>query len=441
MTQIQRRSISILSVLAGGALVAGLAMYFAAAPPTQAQAPKGPGGKGSAGGAPPAPKVLVTPALTADVSEQRSFVGTAWPIRKSLVGSAAPGRVEKFLINAGDFVQAGQEIAMLRTGIIQAELDAAQGLLKVREAELAQLNVSLQDEIEQSAAQVEHAQAVVKFRQAKVERSRQLGSSIAREILEEDTSLYIQAAAELREAQAALRLLTEGARQQKTKVAEAWVESQKAEVQRLSEQLDRHTMRAPFDGFVSVEETEIGQWVMQGDPIAEILELGQVDIEIPVLEDYVAQLAIGQEVEVEIPSLGGRMFVGKVAIINPQADARARTFPVKIRVDNEFVESQPLIRAGMFARVRLSVGQPLPRVMVPKDAVVLGGPAPMVFIADASSGKPTVRPAPVKLGPAQGVWIAVEGGPQAGDSIIVEGNERVRPGQEVRPETKEMSFP
>jgi RND family efflux transporter MFP subunit len=424
-----------LAALAAAVLAAAFA-FFGDAPEGQAQGPKG--GKG---GPPPTPKVMVVAVQSGEVSEQKTFVGTVKPIRRSLVGSAAPGRVEKYLINEGDAVTAGQPIAMLRRGVIQAELDVAKGDLAVRQAELSELEKSLKDEIEQASAKVDIADANLTFRKGKVERAKALKTSISRELLEEESAMAIQAAGQLREARAALRLLTEGARDQKTQQAKARVDAAAAEVQRLTEQFERHTMFAPFDGFVSAEHTEIGQWVMQGDPVAEIVELGQVDIEIAVVEDYIAALNTSVTGEVELPSLPGKSFTGQVAVINPQADARARTFPVKVRVDNVLEGSHPVLKAGMFARVTLPVGQPIPRTLVPKDAVVLGGPAPMVFVADGASGKTMVRPVPVTLGPASGVWISVQGELKPGEQVIVEGNERVRPGMEVKAEPKEMKLP
>jgi multidrug efflux pump subunit AcrA (membrane-fusion protein) len=73
--------------------------------------------------------------------------------------------------------------------------------------------------------------------------------------------------------------------------------------------------------------------------------------------------------------------------------------------------------------------------------VVLGGPTPIVLIAAAAGDKTTVRAVPVTLGPAQGAWIAAIGDMKEGDPVIVEGNERVRPGQEVRTELKEVAYP
>src|SRR5438105_6228614 len=87
----------------------------------RAQPPKG------KSAAPPAPKVLVTAARADTIAEPRVFVGAVKPIRHSLVGSAAAGHVEEYLINEGDAVTAGQPIAVLRRGIIKAEVDAARG--------------------------------------------------------------------------------------------------------------------------------------------------------------------------------------------------------------------------------------------------------------------------------------------------------------------------
>lgn len=409
---------------------------WAISAPLPAQGPKA-----GAKGPPPAPKVLVTAARGDTIAEPRTFVGTVKPIRRSLIGSAAAGRIEQYLINEGDLVKAGQPIAHLRRGVITAELNVAKGDLAVREAELGELQKSYQEEIETAQARLTNAQATLAFRESKLQRSKGLGTSIAKELYEEDTTFYTQAVSSVREHQAAVRMLTQGAREMKTQQALAKVEAQKAEVQRLQEQFDRHTLFAPFDGWVSAEHTEVGQWVMQGDPVAEIVELNEVDVEIAVVEDFIANLHTAVEGPVEVPSLPGQTFTGRVAMINPQADARARTFPVKIRVQNQVENNLPLLKAGMFARVTLPVGKATPCVLVPKDAVVLGGPSPIVYVVATAGGKSAANPVPVKLGQAQGAWIAAIGGLKEGDSIIVEGNERVRPGQEVRPEKKDVIYP
>src|SRR5688572_21148498 len=92
-----------------------------------AQAPKAAGPP-----APPAPRVFVATTRVETLDEPKSFVGTVMPLRKSVVGSAAPGRVEEYLVNEGDFVKKGSPIAHLRRGIIGAEKRAAEAELEVR---------------------------------------------------------------------------------------------------------------------------------------------------------------------------------------------------------------------------------------------------------------------------------------------------------------------
>ena len=391
--------------------------------------------------APPAAKVFVEAVRVDTLNEPRTFVGTTRPLRKSVVGSAAAGRVEEYLINDGDFVQKGQPIAKLRTGIIQAELDGAKAELRVRQAAQAELESSFQDEIEQGRAKLKLAEANRDYRRAKRDRSLALGTSISKETLDEDVALAAQAESSVVEAKATLRLLEGGPREQKTEQARARVQVQEAEVQRLTEQLNRHTMFSPFDGYVTAEHAEVGQWLMQGDPVAEIIELVQVDVEINVLEDYVGKLDTSVLGTIEIAAARREPFEGTIAIINPQADTRARTFPVKVRVDNTIDEKGPLIRAGMFARVTLPVGQPVPAPLVPKDAIVLGGPTPVIYVVDQQAGKAVAKPVPVTLGVSRGLWITVGGADlKPGDLVVVEGNERLRPMQEVRPEKVEVKY-
>src|SRR3954468_22438028 len=105
-----------------------LLIFLTALSAAHAQAPKG------KSAAPPAPKVLVTPARADTIAEPRVFVGAVKPIRHSLVGSAAAGHVEEYLVNEGDVVTAGQPIAILRRGIIKAEVDVARATLTMRQA-------------------------------------------------------------------------------------------------------------------------------------------------------------------------------------------------------------------------------------------------------------------------------------------------------------------
>jgi multidrug efflux pump subunit AcrA (membrane-fusion protein) len=133
---------------------------------------------------------------------------------------------------------------------------------------------------------------------------------------------------------------------------------------------------------------------------------------------------------------------GRVAAVVPQADVRSRTFPVKVRVENKISESsEPLLKAGMFARVTLATGAKTRAILVPKDALVLGGPQPMIWLIDPSSvstaeggrmqgGAVAVS---VRLGVADGELIQVEGAIPEGNLVVFKGNERIIPSRTGEP--------
>lgn len=392
--------------------------------------------------------VVVAPLVTREVAPRQLFVGTILPKRTSVIGSAASGRVEQFLVDEGDRVRKGQELAVLRTKIIQAEVNHARGELKARQAELEELtNGSRPEEKEQAQARLATTEALMELRKAVLRRVRTGGAAYSAQELDEAMALADQASGQFQDAKATLKLVQEGPRKEKIDQARAKVEAAQAELDRLEEQLERHTMRAPFDGYVTAEHSEVGQWVLQGASLVEIAELDEVDVEVPLLEDYVSYVRLGQKVKVEVSALPGEPYEGTVVAIVPRANLKARTFPVKVRVKNPQEKVQvkgtdgksverlvPRLKAGMLARVELPTAAVQIASLVPRDALVLSVGTRKVFVmdpdpADAKKGK--VRPVDVELGVAVGDLIQVRGKLAPDAIVVVQGNERLQPGQAV----------
>jgi RND family efflux transporter MFP subunit len=388
-------------------------------------------------GMPPSP-VAVAPVVERQVAAGQTFVGTVRPSRTSAVGSAVDGRVEEFLVNEGDRVTKGQPLAKLRTKTLELERDAAKAELDVRLHELAELEHGMRpEEIAHARAGVAAAEARAKYTEARFKRMKDLfaagrGGAVSEEELQLVTHEHQQALQLVLQAKASYDMAVQGPRKEKIDQARAKVATQEDVVRRLEDQINLHTVRAPFDGYVSAEHTEAGQWVTRGGLVAEVVELDEVEVEANVNEESIGHLSLGAEARVEVGALADRVFVGTVARVVPQANVRARTFPVKVRVRNEVRDGTPLLKSNMFARVTLAVGKPEQATLVPKDAVVLGGPQPLVFVPEpGADGKTAVTPVPVELGVASGPYIQVKGALKAGQRVIVQGNERLRPGQPV----------
>ena len=381
-------------------------------------------------------RVEVAAVIEKTLSASQTIVGTVTPYRTSLVGSAVDGRVVEFLVNEGDVVTEGQPLAQLRTSTLALQLNASRAEMLLRSEELAELvNGATREELDQSQARMKAARASMDFSSwthKRIEALFNKGQAVSENELQEafshaqrDEQLYEQA-------RAAHQLTVRGPRPEQIAQGQARVLIQQEQVKVIEDQIMRHTIVAPFDGHVTVEHTEVGEWVREGDPIAEVIQLDKVDVLIHVLARDVGQLKIGIPVRVEVPALSSELLTGTVAVVVPRADEQARTFPVKIRLQNRLADSGPILKAGMLARVALPTGPAMKMNMVPKDAIVLGGTSPLVIVVETAEGKKTAgtaRPVPVTLGISTGDLIQVDGQLRAGQLVVVRGNERLRPGQ------------
>jgi HlyD family secretion protein len=387
--------------------------------------------------APPSPIIAAT-VVEQPVDATQSFVGTVMPLRVATIGSAVGGRVIERPFEEGDRVEANQTLVQLLTDTISLEIAGAEGELQLRREQLAELeNGTRPEEIAQTEARMAAAAARQEFLDSRYARMSSLLNSrgaVTEEQVEEAKSLAIEGQQVYLEMKAAYDLAVAGPRVETIAQARAQVAIQEAIVERLRDQLAKHTVYSRFPGYVTKKLTEVGAWVNPGDTVAEVAAIDEVDVVVQVVERSVSFVDLGAEVSVEVPALPDRVFMGKVISTIPQADIRARTFPVKIRVKNEIGPDGPLLKAGMYARAALPVGEQVLATLVPKDAIVLGGPQPMVVVingatAEGETGTPVSTP--VQMGVAYHDWIQVTGGLKPGQLVVAQGNERIRPGQSV----------
>jgi HlyD family secretion protein len=384
--------------------------------------------------------VVVARAEQVSLAAAQPFVGTVYPARTSDVGSAVDGRIVQTPVREGEHVAARQPLAELLRGLLEIERAGAAAELDRRQQELAELQAgSRSEEIARARADVAGLEAGLEYatsRFSRLERLVNRGTTTADELQDAQAALR-QAEANLHSGRATLAMIEAGPRVERVAQAAAAVAAQKAEVERIDDQLSKHIIRAPFDGWVVELFTEEGQWVSRGGLVARIAELAQVEVDVQVPERHVATLREGLEVRLEFEACEEQTWIGRVARIVPQADLLSRSFPVKVLLENRVVDGQPVLRGGMLARAWLPVGRIGDAVVVPKDALVLGGTTPLVYAVDGldssgdTTGGSTVRPVPVTLGAATGGSVEVVGPIPAGTLVVIRGNERLRPGAPV----------
>jgi len=392
---------------------------------------------GAAAADPATVPVAVARVALAEQASGQSFVGTVMPARTSDVGSAVDGRVVELPIVDGQRVKEGQPLAELLRGLLDIEREGAVAELQRLRQVLAELEAgSRPEEIEQARATVAGFEARLAYVRGRLERLARLaarGTSTADELHDAQADQQ-QTEAQLRASRAALALTEAGPRKEQVAQAAAAVAVQEAAVDRIDDQLAKHTIRAPFDGWVIERFAEKGQWLSRGGLVARIAELDEVEVEVRVPEISVGGLELGVDVRLEFDAAPHHTWIGKVARIVPQADVLSRSFPVQIVLANTVADGEPVLRGGMLARAWLPVGRPTSVTVVPKDALVLGGQSPLVFVVDppaAGAGGGTVRAVPVQLGTAVGGNVEVRTDLAPGRLVVVRGNERLRPGMAV----------
>jgi RND family efflux transporter MFP subunit len=325
-------------------------------------------------GRPPTPVKVVT-VSNKQVQRSVSLVGTAEPRKRSLVASEVPGLVKAFPVKEGQFVKKGQLLASLRTDTLEIRLDLA---------------VASQRE-----AKTRHEQAKKDLERVQVLFAKELVTQ-----KEMDDAVAQEGALEKRLSQL------------------------EAEIRLVQEQLSKATIMAPFAGWITKEHTEIGQWVEEGGPVVELVDLARVEVQVPLPEEYVRDVRVGDPVVAVFDALPGVEVKGTIFSVIAQADRAARTFPIKVELANPDLH----IKSGMVARVNLAVGAPYQAVVIPKDALVLKGGKEFAFIVANN----TVTQVPVTPLTHFEEFVEVQGAIEEGMQVVVEGNERLLPGQSVR---------
>ena len=383
------------------------------------------------GDSPVAVPVVVAPVTVEPVSTGQRVVGSVVPLRTSVIGSAVDGRVVEMYVKRGDAVAANQAIAQLRTETLTINLAAARAELRLYEQQLAEFaNGSRAEDIEEARAQLGAARATMENAAQRLERGKALPVSRIsaselgdlREQAESTRQLFLAS-------QANFERVEQGARPEQIAQAEARVDLQSQQVRLIEDRITKHTIVAPFDGFVSDDFTEVGAWIKQGDPVARVIELQGVEVRAHVPAESVMRLRRGDVVNLQFPELPKEVIRGKIERIVPFADEQTRTFPIYVHVFNNLVDGVPRLMAGMLVRVDIPSHGRQMMPTLPKDALVLNGQDRFVFVVRPGAENERIGTAeriPVALGDALGTNIQVKGDVKPGDLVVVLGNERLK---------------
>ncbi|MGL6211297.1 MAG: efflux RND transporter periplasmic adaptor subunit [Paracoccaceae bacterium] len=203
----------------------------------------------------------------------------------------------------------------------------------------------------------------------------------------------------------------------------------RAELNRANAAVDRLELKAPFAGIVETVDVELGAWVQTGAPVATILSLDPILVNVEISEVDVGSVAQGSKARVTLVT--GAEMEGVVRLVSREASAETRTFPVEIVLPNPGNS----IPSGMSAEVEL-LTDPVRAVAVPRSVITLAdsGELGVRVVADDD----IAHFVPVGIIDDTETGLVVTGVPD-GVRIIVAGQDLVRDGDKVAVATTGIS--
>ncbi|CAG9244224.1 efflux RND transporter periplasmic adaptor subunit [Paraburkholderia unamae] len=335
--------------------------------------------------APPAPEVDVAAVVNRTITDWQSYSGRMAAVEKVEIRPQVSGTIVSVNFRDGALVNKGDTLFVIDPRPYQAAVD-------------------------QAAAQLAAAQARTGYAQSDWERAQRLigDNAIAKRDYDEKQNASREASANLKAAQAALEA---------------------AQIN-----LGYTRIVAPVAGRVSRAEITVGNVVSAGASAAPLTTLVSVspiyaefDADEQTYLDYISRMKDGSKVPVELGLANetGYSRQGTIESVDNRLDTSSGTIRVRARFDN----ADGALVPGLYARIKVGGSAPHPALLVDDAAIGTDQDKKFVYVVDGG-GKVSYRN--VQTGGQQGNLRVILGGLKAGDHVVVNGTQRVRPGEAVR---------
>ncbi len=267
------------------------------------------------------------------------------------VGSLVGGRVAAIHVEEGARVRKEDPLVTFETDLGALQIKEQRARVEEMRAQLARVTAGPRSE--------ETARARAEAENAERERRRLKALSDEGVIGRQQ---YDDAATRARVAQESFRQLQRGSRTEDLAAARAALDREEQRLAFLLRQSEEAVVRAPADGVVESLDLRPGDLVAPNQPVARVLEPGQLWVRVWVPEPSLGHVRVGQPVAITVDSFPGREFPGKVVEIRQQGEYTPRNVQtLKQRMDQVFgvkvaVDPTPELKPGMAALVRLLPG-------------------------------------------------------------------------------------
>jgi RND family efflux transporter MFP subunit len=352
------------------------------------------------------PRVDVMRVARASTENDLKLPGTMQAIAEAPILARADGYLKRRLVDLGDRVKAAQALAEIDA----PELDQA---IRQAEATLEQAQAAL----EQAQANLEQGKANRDLARITAERWQAMAAQGITPQQDVD-----QRQAQLAAQNASVQALEKAISAQRSNVAAA-----RANLARLHEVESYRTVKAPFDGVVTLRNVDAGALVSTGNTLLfRIAQTERLRTYVNVPQGSANSIRVGQTAVVTVSNFPGRQFRGTVSRTANALDPASRTMLVEVEVPN----GDRALLPGSYAEVRLQGSLPNPPVIVPAPAIIFRTDGAQVAVVEPDG---TVRLQKIVPGRDYGDRVEVLQGLSEGMTIISVPGDDARDGAKVVP--------
>jgi RND family efflux transporter MFP subunit len=169
-------------------------------------------------------------------------------------------------------------------------------------------------------------------------------------------------------------------------------------------------VRAPFAGAVEERFVSVGDYVSRGTKTVSVVRLNPMRVELTVPGQYLASLAPGRTVSLQVDAYPGKTFTGKIRYVSPSLKADSRALVIEAVVSNEAGDLKP----GLFATAQIEQASSTPAILVPATAIRTTTGTSRVYVV--SSGG-TVEERIVTTGQTAGNLVEITSGLARGETV------------------------
>jgi RND family efflux transporter MFP subunit len=361
--------------------------------------------------APPAAEVALV--QRGAIDQVLTLAGQFQPYQVVDVHPKVSGFIRHIYVDIGDRVHQGQTLAVLEVPELKAQL---QGTI----SEVARSS----DEIVRAQHEVKRAQSTHAALHADYQRlldtSKAQPGLVAQQELDDAEAKDLSSAAEVDAAKAALAAAQKG------------MDVSQADNTRVSAIEGYTNVVAPLDGVIVWRYADTGALIQSGTgsdsqslPIVRLSQSGLLRLRVPVPEDDVQYVHLGEPMQVRVDAVG-RSFTGKVVRFTRDVTPATRTMETEIDVKNGNLTLDP----GMYANTQLQLASVSNVPTVPHEAVQLSDSGDVVYVLDTDN---RVHVRPVKTGFQGSLLVQIAQGLEPGDRVIVGGLSKYHDGEVVSP--------